>query len=175
MAFVFQPDPSLADFNSFCDVSFADDYQSTKLNAAWASITTDTKQKLLVWSSRLLSQLDWEGSKTVITQPLEWPRKYVYIKGSSGCTDYWDQHQFPWNEIPTFLKEACADQAGYLLEGDTTEPTGLEGYSRLKVDVIEVETNATDRLAWLPSSTRTLCSRYLLNSSKYTVRTQRVG
>lgn len=175
MALVFQPDPTLAGFNSFCTTTFADDYQSTKMNDAWAAITNSTAEKLLIWASRQLSTIDFQGSKTVIDQPLEWPRRYVWIKGGTADSEIYDSFQFDWNTVPVFMQEACADFAGYLLDGDTTEPTGLEGLKRLKVDSIEIEANATDRLSWLPKSSRDLMRRYMLNSGSYSTNTIRVG
>lgn len=175
MAFVFDSTPTSATLNSFCTVAVADDYQSTKLNTAWAAATTGNKEKLLAWATRQFSTLDWQGSMAVITQPQQFPRKYLYIKGGTANSEVYDQYQFPWDTIPKFLQEATADFAGYLLEGDTTEPTGLEGLKSLKVESIELQVNAPDRLSWLPSSSRNLCSRYLLNSSKYSVPAVRVG
>lgn len=175
MAVTFQPDPILAGFNSFCTTAFADDYQSTKLNDTWATTLTPAKQSLLIWASRQLSTIDYCGSLTDIQQPLAWPRKYVYIKGGTANSEVYDSYQFSWDTVPVFMQEACADFAGYLLEGDTTEPTGTEGFSRIKVDTIELEMKSSDRLAWLPKSSRDLMRRYMLNSGSYTTNTMRVG
>lgn len=175
MAFTFQPDPTLANFNSYCDVTFAKDFQDSRLNTAFLALPDATIQRLLVWATRQLSQLEWQGSKTVIDQPQEWPRKYVFLKGGTSSSEIFDQYQFTWNSIPTFLKEATADLAGILAQDDVTEDSGVSDFSKLRVDVIEIETKTLESTSWLPSSTRSLCARYLLNTSSYSTKTVRVG
>lgn len=178
MAFVFQPDPSLANYNSFCTVAFADDYQVTKLNTAWAAKLTADKEKLLAWATRQLSTLEWIGIKTVATQDQAWPRAYVPIEGgSTGSieTDIYSTVYFDSATTPKPIMEACAELAGQLSISDTTAATGLEGFKSLKVDSIEISTNPSDRLSWFQPATKNLCYRYLVNSSPYNAPTKRVG
>ncbi len=175
MAFTFDTVVSSPTFNAYCTVQFARDYQDSKLNTSFASLSDAQVQRLIVWASRQLSTLQWVGSKTVITQPLEWPRKYVYIEGGTAENEIYDQYQFPWDAIPVFVQEATADLCGVFAEEDPTEELGLAGLKRLKVDTIEIESDIKSSTAWFPSSTRSLCYRYLKNTNAYSVRTERVG
>lgn len=178
MAFVFQPDPSLAGFNSLTTVAFADDYQTTKLYAAWAALLTADKEKLLAWSSRQLSTLQWIGIKTVATQELSWPRSYVPIEGGytgSVETEVYSTLYFDANTVPKPIQEACAELAGQLLDGDSTAPTGLEGFKELKVDSISIVVDPKDRLSWFQPATKNLCYKYLVNSSPINAPVKRVG
>lgn len=178
MALVFNSSAGTAGFNAYCSVAEATDYATSKLNTTFALLATATKEAAIIWASRQLDVLVWQGTKTVQDQPREWPRTGVWRDG--GQYSYEDSviyvaQQFDSTTIPQFLKDATADLALQLVVSDTTANTGLEGFKSIKVDTIQLEVNASDRAGWLSDSTRDLCWRWLKNSSKYNVAVQRVG
>lgn len=178
MAFVFQPDPTLPLPNSFCTVADADDYQSTKLNTTWAGLSDANKEKLLAWATRQLNTMNYIGVKTNPTQYLQWPRSYCPVDGGytgSITDDAYGTYYLDPDAWPQFLKEANAELAGILMAGDVTADSGLGEFSRLKVDVVELEMKDMPRTSWLKSSVRNLIYRFLVNSSPYNAPTQRVG
>ena len=175
MAVVLNAVAGTVGFNAYCTVAEATDYATTKNNTAFALLTTAVKEASIIWATRQLNTLQWKGSLAVANQPNEWPRSGVWRDGGTHDVDYYLSTQFDSTTIPQFLKDATADLSLQLSVSDTTAPAGTEGFSRIKVDTIELQMNAKDRLAWFTDSTRNLCWRYLLNSSKYNVPTLRVG
>lgn len=181
MTFTFQPDPAIANVNSFCTVAQADDYHSTKLNTAWAGLSQDNKEKLLAWATRQLDSLSYVGIKTIPSQPLQWPRTWVAVDG--GYSGYTGLTSESANSIyyldpltfPKFLYEASAEMAGILMAGDVTLDSGLGLFDKIKVDVVELQMKKYSKNPWLKDSVRTLLQRYLLNFSPYSVPTQRIG
>lgn len=177
MAFVFQPDSTLVGFNAYATVQQVKDYQDSKLNTTFLALADAVIERLIVFSTRQIDTLVWKGIKTDIDQPLEFPRNYLWKDGNQYNSDaaILNASMFDPNSIPQFLIEMCADICGTLANEDTTAPTGLENFSRLKVDTIEIETKKFSPTAWLPDSSRNLAWRYLANASKYSVNAQRVG
>lgn len=178
MAFVFQPDPSLANCNSFCTVVQADDYQDTKLNTTWAGLSNANKEKLLAWATRQLDTLSYIGVKTVPTQQLQWPRSWVPVDGGytgSITDDAYGTYYLDPDTFPVFLAEATAEMAGILMAGDVTADSGLGEFDKVKIDVIELQIKKMPRTGWMKDSVRNLLWRFLENSSPYSAPTKRVG
>ncbi len=178
MAFVFKPDPSLPLMNAFCTVAEADDYQTTKLNTAWAALTTTTKEKLISWASRELDAISWIGVKTNPTQPMQFPRSYVPIDGGytgSITDDAYSTYYFDPDEVIPPVKLATAELAGILAVEDTTADDGLSRFNEIKVESIALKINSQSRLSWMKPSIKNLCWRYMVNASPYNAPTQRVG
>ena len=83
MAFTFNADPTSASMNSYVTVAEADDYFSAKFGAsAWADFDQATKEALLFGATNTLETFQFDGQRTVRTQPLKWPRKLVYNEES---------------------------------------------------------------------------------------------
>lgn len=180
MALVLVTDPSLAGFNGYCTVAEVTDYETSKGGTTYAAKTTAQKEALIIWATRQMDVLQWKGWKTDPAQNHEWPRSGVWRDGSTYDWSYSDSllipnMQFDATTIPQFLKDATADLVLQLNVSDTTAATGTEGYKRIKVSEIELEIEAKDRPSWFQESTRSLCWRYLRNSSKYSAPTVRVG
>lgn len=178
MPFVFQPDPSLPNCNSFCTVAQADEYQETKLNTTWAGLSTANKEKLLAWATRQLDTLSYIGVKTNPTQYLQFPRSYVPVDGGytgSITDDAYGTYYLDPDTFPVFLAEATAEMAGILMAGDVTADSGLGEFDRIKVDVLELQMKKMPRTSWMKDSVRNLLWRYLENSSPYNAKTVRVG
>lgn len=69
-------------------VGDADDYLNAKIGAtAWAAASVDDRARALVSATRWLDRVsNFSGTKTVSTQPLEWPRDGATC-GSTAITD----------------------------------------------------------------------------------------
>ena len=183
-----QSDPSLAGFNCYISLADANTYHDERLhNTAWTNSATSDKTKSLIWATRTLDTMKWRGVRTSGTQLLEFPRRGLsyYESSSIGGFDYervdveglgyFTKIEISETAVPTFLKDATAELAMWLLNSDTTAPTGTEGFKRIKVDTIEVEMNPTDRQSWMNDSIRNLVWRFLASNSKYSGSTMRVG
>ena len=174
-----QPNPALANFNAYCSVAESDAYHATRLhNTAWTGATTATKEAAIIWATRNFETLEWKGWMTVADQNLQWPRTGVFRNGNevldaSESALYYNII-FDSATIPTFLKEATAEAAMWLIASDTTAPVGTEGFSRIKADTIELQIDKRDRLKWLNDSTKNIIWRYVRNSNPYMANARRV-
>lgn len=161
-----QSDPTLAGFNCYASVAEADDYHSKCLhNTVWTTATSGNKGIALMWGTRLLDSLDWEGSRTDSAQLLMFPRSGLYMESTAMSE----------TAIPLFLKETVSELAMQLIASDVTQASGTEGFSKIKVDTIELAVAPRDRPSWLTDSVRALCLRWLLNSNKYSAPVYRAG
>ncbi len=136
--------------NSYISVADADAYISANIivNPVWAALSPDDQAALVVWSTRYLDQhAFWNGSKTLATSPLRWPR--------TGVNDA-DGNPIGNNTIPLQLVQATAELARFLMIEDRTVERTTDGLIRLKVDVIELGFEATYRLPQIPMALRFL-------------------
>lgn len=102
--------------NSYCTVAEADDYHAMRYhNEDWDSAAQEDKEKLLMWATRLLDQLDYAGAITTQSQALRWPR--------AGCVDR-ERRMLDSSTIPQPIKNACAEWAFQLLGEDRTLDEG---------------------------------------------------
>lgn len=102
--------------NSYCTYAEATAYHAKRfLNTTWLDNASADCEKVLMWATRLMDQLNWHGRKNVLAQSLRWPRV--------GCVD---REGFPvsYTDIPQVIKEACAEWAFYLLTEDRTLDEG---------------------------------------------------
>ena len=126
-------DPTLPEFNAYCDVAFADQYHQSRLhNEAYVSAGVTQKEAALIWGTRLIDTLSFSGSKTDPDQPLAWPRYGVVKDEASGAV-------YGSDEIPLAVKNALAELALSLIESDTTAESVDEKFDRIRVDTIELE------------------------------------
>ncbi len=112
---------------------------------AWATATTDQKNRALYTATQRLDRERFLGSRVNSTQALQWPRTGVrkpdtYINTYSIgfpfrlTTDYYTD-----TEIPDQLKKAQAILASYLNNNKSAlNLTGLEAYSRVGVGGVAV-------------------------------------
>ena len=83
MAFTLDADPISATMNSYATVSEADDYFSAKFGAElWADLELTSKEALLFGATNVLETFQFDGQRTLRTQPLKWPRKLIYNEES---------------------------------------------------------------------------------------------
>ena len=116
--------------------------------AAWASSTTDQKNRALFTATVRLDRERFLGARVTNTQNLQWPRQGVrkpdtYINTYSIgfpfriSTDY-----FAETEIPEQVKKAQVILAVYLNNNkDGLGLSGLEDYKKVKLGNLDVEPN----------------------------------
>lgn len=135
MAFIFvvEDGTGLTTATSYVSVADADDVIAVNIHVdpLWRDLSTDSKEKLLAWSTRIIdAQTRWKGIKTVTASLLRWPR--------TGVVDR-DETLIGENEIPYQLEVAVAEYARYLIADDRTVERDQDGLVRLKADVVELE------------------------------------
>lgn len=143
--FVVEDGTGIPAANSYVTVAEADDYLAANIHVAptWNALTTLEKQSLLVWGSRYLDQRAiWNGTKTVESSGLRWPRTGVYDI---------DENLIPANTIPPALKYATIEMARYLITDDRSTERGQDGLKELQVDVIKLVFDASYRLTEVPN------------------------
>jgi hypothetical protein len=153
--------------NSYCTVEEADEYHLSRFNSAsWQNTTSHTRETALVWATRLLDEsVDWAGEAANTDQALGWPRIGVQEKNHYQYFDH--------NEIPTWLKNATAELARYLINEDRTAEPDDSGYSSIKVGPISLEIDKSDRKSILPRSVKNMVSHYAHIYGEGTIRLAR--
>ena len=127
--------PSAVDANSFTDLTFANAFFATKYGAdAWEGFSTTQKEQLLVSGSEAISVFRFGGTKTIRTQALEWPRKWLV---------YQDGYAIPDNEIPLNLKKAVCEMAFWIWteEERLMNDTEIMQIESMKVGPLDVKVN----------------------------------
>lgn len=136
MALVLKDDPGDPASNTYCDLPDATTYFTTRLHkAAWTSAGSSDKNAALVWATRLLDeQVNWFGWNSYDDQKLRWPR--------TGLTDP-EGRDIDSDDIPSFLKEATAELAFFLLSEDRTLETNrdLIGLKKVVIDTLSITTD----------------------------------
>jgi hypothetical protein len=139
--------PSDPTANSYLAIAEADLIAETMLgDQPWAAATADDKARALVTATNGMETLVYVGTRTVATQPLQWPRT------DASCGD-WTVNPLT---IPYQVKLATFDVANALLTTPTllkSQPTtsalipGVPNYDlrRLKLDVMELEWRSDKR------------------------------
>ena len=136
---------TLADAQAIID-GFIEDADVT----AWATATTDAKNRALYTAAQRLDRERYLGARATDTQSMQWPRTGVrkpdtYINTYAVgfpfriTTDY-----FTDTEIPTQIKQAQAVLAVFL--NNTTDSLGLSGledYNSVSVGPISISVNTS--------------------------------
>lgn len=145
-----------ASANSYATRAQADTYHDKHLWAdAWKSAEAWKKDAALIMATRILDeQVDWYGVPTDSDQPLRWPRGGVLTRDADR---YYDT-----DELPSWLIDATAEMARYLISEDrTAERAYANGIRKVKADVVEVEFESHfDQKPVLPPSVRAMVSPY---------------
>jgi hypothetical protein len=117
---------------------------------AWATATTDAKNRALYTAAQRLDRERYLGARSTDTQSMQWPRTGVrkpdtYINTYAVgfpfriTTDY-----FTDTEIPTQIKQAQAVLAVFLNNNtDSLGLSGLEDYNSVTIGPISVTMNAS--------------------------------
>lgn len=153
-----------ASSNSFGTEEEADTYFEDRPQAAdWRDLK-GAKESWLVQATDRLSQLSYQGKRADPDQALPFPRIGVIVDGVRLASD----------EIPDAIKRAEFKLALLLsAEADPLADTGLEGFERLKVDVIEIVPRDTRPAGELPEDIRREIAPYLAGTSTLQFRVAR--
>jgi len=149
MAIAIVATPGAADANSYLTLAAAqaivDGFIQDDDVLAWASATTDQKNRALFTATQRLDRERFLGARSTDTQALQWPRTGVrrpdtYINTYAVgfpfriTTDYFDD-----NEIPVQVQYAEVVLAVYLNNNtDALGLSGLEDYKNVKIGSIDV-------------------------------------
>lgn len=135
---------------------------------AWATATTDQKNRALFTATQRLDRERFLGARTTDTQALQWPRTGVrkpdtYINTYAVgfpfriTTDYYDD-----NEIPDRIKYAQVILAVYLNGNrDGMALSGLEDYSSVSIGSLSVTTAGSSAAATGADRVPPIFERYL--------------
>jgi hypothetical protein len=146
MALVVEDGTGKADAESYISVADADTYFSNRGNAAWAALSTAQKEQNLRKATDYLGQVyrqRWKGTRVSGEQALDWPRAYVsrddinYTNGE-GYVVISGYYYWPSDEVPTLVKNSCAELAYRASVADLAPDVG-QHVLREKIDVIEVQ------------------------------------
>lgn len=123
--------PGAADANSYTDRAEADEYLlNDRLHAsAWDTLDDSAKDAALMWATRELERLDYVGYRVTETQALKWPRSEAYLDGRLLAND----------EVPKQMKDATAEMAFWLSQGDRSAPSSGEQFQELGVGPITLK------------------------------------
>jgi len=128
-------------------------------HTAWDSITDDEeKNAALVWATRTLSALRWKGVIADQDQKQAFPRDSLY--------DH-DDRLYSSVAYPEWLTVACAELAFYIATEDRLADTGTEGFSKIKVSIIEVEVDTTTITGTIPDYVMTMIRPWLNQGSRF--------
>jgi len=141
--------------NSYATVAQSNTYHSSHLFAStWHQASDETKQKALMWATRLIDEyFAFDGAKTDTDQALKWPR--------NGAADN-EGWLIDNNVIPTELANATAEFARQLITEDRTafSETDDRGYSRIKAGSLELEVDKGDRKSVVPPSVKRMIQHF---------------
>jgi hypothetical protein len=144
--------------NTYITLADAETYFESRLHKAdWDSASDGDKNIALAWATRLLdSQVEWAGAKYTESQSLRWPRSSVYTS---------DGEDVDYDSIPTFIANATAEYAYWLIKKDRTADDSTRGFKKLKADVLEMEVNPYDRPDVIPDAVWLLIQGYAVKKS----------
>jgi hypothetical protein len=147
MALIVEDGTGKADAESYISVADASTYHTARGNAAWAALASDTvREQCLRKATDYMTQtyrLRWGGYRVSGTQALDWPRNFVMREDfqSASINGYQmlgGNYYYPNDEVPTEVKNACAELALKASSGTLLADLN-QGAKRKKVDVIEIE------------------------------------
>jgi len=109
--------------NSYIDITDADTYFATRYGAsAWAALSDETKDQLLITATQRIDALRLKGRKYVYTQTLNFPR---YLdRNIEYQQDY--LYDVNLNTIPEVVKKATCEEALALLNTEATKRRELQ-------------------------------------------------
>lgn len=131
MALITETGAGLADAESYCAVSFADQYHADRANTGWTGLEAPQKEAFLRRATEYMLAVyreNWKGARATSTQALDWPRTGVVVDG----------FELAAVTVPVEVQKACAILALKAIKGDL-DPDPAAAVKRKKVDVLEVE------------------------------------
>ena len=153
-----------ASANSFGSLAEADAYFEDRPQYSDWEALEEYKEPWLIAATDRLAQEFYQGRRTDDDQALPFPRVGVVVDGIP----------FDSNVIPARIKIAQFKLA-FLLSSlsDPLSDTGLEGFERIKVDVIELVPRATVPAGGLPEEIQREIGPFLGGASTYQFRIAR--
>ena len=138
-----------ANANSYLTLSDAQDIVDGMVEdadvTAWASATTDQKNRALYTATQRLDRERFIGARATDTQALQWPRTGVrkpdtYVNTyATGFPFRISEDYFTDEEIPDQIKRAQIELAVYLHNNtDGISLSGLNDYKNVKIGSIDV-------------------------------------
>jgi hypothetical protein len=139
MSLIVETGSGASNSESYISVADASTYHTNRGNSEWAALASDTvREQALRRATDYMEQvyrLRWLGYRKLESQALSWPRDEV----QRADFTYLNQFAFyPDDEVPTEVKNACAELA---LRASTDDllPDLTQGIIRERVDVLETE------------------------------------
>ena len=124
---------TLASANSYYSLVSATTYITTiGRSSEWTSFSTTTQNAALIRACYFMETLDWNGTKTSSTNPLEWPRRNVLDRNG---------YYISATGIPLHIKWVQTELAiRFINDNDPLPDQDTSGnIVRERVDVVEIE------------------------------------
>lgn len=143
----------ISNADSYISLEDAEAYVSSSFfTGDWSELTNSQKESLLKTSSMYLDSFySWYGEKSVQTSGLRWPR--VGVEDS-------DDIEVPSNSIPNKIKWATVEMSIYLASTNLLEESDSRGVDSVKIDVIEITFNSSEKNVKLPNTVTHLLKDY---------------
>lgn len=147
MSLIVESGTGSATSESYCSVADASAYHTARGNAAWAALASDTvREQCLRKATDYMVQvyrLRWGGVRVSGEQALDWPRNFVIREDFQASTINGYQmlggnYYYPNDEVPTEVKNACAELA-LKSASDDLLPDLTQGVVMERVDVLQIE------------------------------------
>jgi hypothetical protein len=113
MSLITETGSGSASAESLISVTDADTYHSNIGNTAWAALTTPQKEQNLRKATIYMGGAyrdRWAGTRTTVTQALDWPRYMVPIRDTPTAFGSAIAY-YPSTSVPTLVGYACAELA----------------------------------------------------------------
>ena len=122
MALIVEDGTGRADAESYCSVAEATAYHNKRGSSksdAWDAID-DKEASLRLATEYMLAVYRplWIGSRLTYLQALDWPRIDAQIEGVAGGGYGYYPPNYPTDEVPVLVKNACAELALRTANGD---------------------------------------------------------
>lgn len=163
MTLIVEDGTGLTTAESYISVAGADAYVgNTFFSGSWLTTSTPDKEKLLKNATRLIDSFyDFKGEKKVAASALRWPRTGVYDN---------DGVEVSSTSVPNGVAYSTVEMAIALQNNNFLAENDARGISNIKVDVIEIQFERSEKTWKIPSSV----SHYLRGLG-YAVTGSRVG
>jgi hypothetical protein len=148
-----------SDANAYASQLDGEPYHEGHLYAtAWSAATSATKDQALVMATRLIDALfQFNGTRSVSTQALQWPREDCRDPDADG----WNGGTVASNYVPRAVVDATCELARELIVTDRTEaPLGEGIYFERAADGSQTIYSKSDRRPILPAVVQALLLKY---------------
>ena len=153
MALVIDASAGGVSANSYVTLTDAEAYYESRLHSSeWDDVADTVKNEGLAMATMLFdSEILWMGTPTSTTQALRWPRENVSNPESVEVDSA---------TIPTFLANATAEFALWLIQDDRLKEPDTQGFTQIKVGSIFATINHRDRRDLMPPIVKSMISFY---------------